>query len=791
MENEEKIRFINYEPSCDDMMRSCSHKNIANSIIRIITKTDKGMVIGLDGEYGSGKSTIIEIIAKFSKSVEEQKSKNADKKDIFIFKFDAWEHENDALRRIFLEGLIKEVMKEIEKEKESKKECVDKYNQKLDELINLKQEVSNRLKNTTLKKNITTKLYTKIIALSVLLVPLGVALNSQIKLMSSGKFETGYMIVIGLLILPVMAILLFPLYNLIEKYMNPSDKSKDIKKDYAFCSEEIIERNQIHSNIDNTSIEFNDYFNQIVRYINENNKHKKIVVVIDNLDRIDENIVLKIWQTIQIFVQNKNNNIYTLIPFDYNKMRKVWKDEVSYFFDKCFQLIIDVPKPIYSDISVYFKDKANEIFEDKAICNTAEMLIRKFNKSNDNIFTPRKINNYLNQIKMLLIRFAGYDIDLKVIIFYAYKRTLENKSAKELRSALIDGNLVMVGEKYLFDSLKEYESDFAAIIFGINKITAQQLLLIEQIRNTLYEEKEKLSLIDIYKKNTGVFSKYLHDVIRKDSGNISLILKGSVVIKRTIDEGPDELKDILKSEDCIKQFKNVFSDNLSLPWPPDTKQGQEIEQYVNFIELILQDKEAIEKFHKLYLKAITNYLNQNKRNEVMKSQALVEFIKKIMPKYMSYNKIKIEKVESLNESWFKAILMDESNLEVFKYILPEFDDDEILGSFQNNIANSTYVLNIINYLVQKNLNNYGEIIYVVVGLYFKYASLRKLQETEDNFKKSLNKLSETKNFEINISNTIEQLYNENIDYTSIPLINDVRNKLIKKYSLNIEPKSSI
>lgn len=70
------------------------HLKIANQIVDIIKTTNtQGYSIGLEGQWGSGKSTVLNLI---NKSLENEES-------TFLFYIDAWVHEGDFLRRVFLE----------------------------------------------------------------------------------------------------------------------------------------------------------------------------------------------------------------------------------------------------------------------------------------------------------------------------------------------------------------------------------------------------------------------------------------------------------------------------------------------------------------------------------------------------------------------------------------------------------------------------------------------------------------------------------------------------------------
>src|SRR5262245_5937401 len=72
------------------------HENIANSIVDLVMTEDGGRTVSIEGKWGSGKSTIINLIRK----------KFSDNPTKLVFLFDAWTHQGDPLRRTFLETLI-------------------------------------------------------------------------------------------------------------------------------------------------------------------------------------------------------------------------------------------------------------------------------------------------------------------------------------------------------------------------------------------------------------------------------------------------------------------------------------------------------------------------------------------------------------------------------------------------------------------------------------------------------------------------------------------------------------
>ena len=72
-----------------------SHQPIADAVHELITTEPGGRTIGLQGLRGSGKSTVVRLLAE-----------RLDGSDSHVVLFDAWAHEGDPLRRSFLEKLI-------------------------------------------------------------------------------------------------------------------------------------------------------------------------------------------------------------------------------------------------------------------------------------------------------------------------------------------------------------------------------------------------------------------------------------------------------------------------------------------------------------------------------------------------------------------------------------------------------------------------------------------------------------------------------------------------------------
>ena len=89
-------------PSQSDAFQGKGHERTAKSLAVAISQFDNSdRSIGLDGPWGSGKSSIVEIAANELNEL----SKSGGKK-FFFFTFDIWKSQGTTFRRAFLEHFV-------------------------------------------------------------------------------------------------------------------------------------------------------------------------------------------------------------------------------------------------------------------------------------------------------------------------------------------------------------------------------------------------------------------------------------------------------------------------------------------------------------------------------------------------------------------------------------------------------------------------------------------------------------------------------------------------------------
>ncbi|HWP92515.1 MAG TPA: P-loop NTPase fold protein [Thermodesulfobacteriota bacterium] len=330
-----------------------SHQRVAQAIATLIREEDGGKAIALTGSWGSGKSTVV----KFLKSLLSESAK-ANTHTINVFVFDAWAHQGDPLRRSFLETFI-----------QFHGNIAEKWKNDIERITRRREET-----DTTSEPILTFP--GKLIALCALFLPLGYMLFST--LFDQNYLDPNFFNIrvplwlVGLLLSLLPLIVGFftwiawkPTWRFWKKefwtqYRSPHEGDSIVSL-FIHKTREINKSTTIRTP-DPTSLEFRDIFTRILNdTIGKSNQ--KLVIIIDNLDRVDPQEALAIWSTMRTFFEWDSQmahswmrQFWLLVPFDPTSLNRLWGSEghgsghlITAFVDKTFQTTFHVPPPVLSD----------------------------------------------------------------------------------------------------------------------------------------------------------------------------------------------------------------------------------------------------------------------------------------------------------------------------------------------------------------------------------------------------------------------------------------------------------
>ena len=584
-QNKFQVKFASDEPTEQDKFGL--HQNTAQAICDIIhdNKDNSIRAIGLFGEWGSGKSSVIEM----AKKCKEKSSKQCNYK---FFIYDAWCHQGDSPKTSFLLNLIDNTEKDINtftkiKESNTKKTIEDEYKE-------IKQKLENKTEIHETESKPVFSIWHVLLAISILFIPFSVKLYDTgcDKSWSDNPLST------FLIMLPVLVIfinylcwrpykeILFPfskqvlcfevLFFLFFIFLLVVNNGVDFilalmfialclvalppsffttnnekhKKDWhiAGLPNHAITTtiNKISKSNEVSSFDFSNYLTKIVD--DYNNANMTLVIVIDNLDRVNANIARDIWSAVWgIIAKNCNSQCdkkpFIIIPIAEIRLQEILEldkgmhsSHLEGLHEKIFDVILRITPPIRSDWEEYFKAKLQECLPESIDEQRIYFIIKILRKrnvcsekdnektsSNDEFkhYTPRNINSIINEVVALYYQRKSEivqndenlteDISLKeqwfILMFYYIL------CKKEVQEAVIDIRFENIGLDPMFSEKETCQRILVSLHYGVTYETAWQVFTDKQLDEIILRGAKK----DVSKlRNMSWFLGYLKEYVNKN-----------------------------------------------------------------------------------------------------------------------------------------------------------------------------------------------------------------------------------------------------------------------------------
>jgi hypothetical protein len=476
-----------------------SHSRIAKALAELINGEKGGKSIALKGRWGSGKSSIIEMLSGELNS------------DIHIFNFNAWIHEGDPLKRIFLEKLIdffiqNNLIKEDEKW------------EKIKASLNAKKFTE----KTEKKSFLTGK--GKIFALASLLLPVGIGLMSIVDINNLSRiFYFGLVLSAS----PFLLLLMFWGYNQLFSDENEDPFNFLSNEDDVTINKTSIERPEP------SSIKFQKLFSDLLdEGLNDN---KKLIIVMDNLDRINAKDALKMWSTMRIFFdlpikKHLEEKFWLVVPYDEESIKDLWDSEDNgigkSFLEKTFQVEFTVSPPVLSDWRQYFVDNLKVALPEhnKSEFHDLYKICQLIKESKDNnVITPREIKNIINKIAAFHLQWQD-EIKLNHITLYiALQKYTDVNIEKDLIKINFINELSSLKLNNYFD--ENWRKELAALHLNLPEEKAMEIILKPRLDSII--KKNNFELLDNIEITTGVLlflENYLEDLLMNSENHCENII---------------------------------------------------------------------------------------------------------------------------------------------------------------------------------------------------------------------------------------------------------------------------
>ena len=450
-----------------------SHERVARSITEVVETESGGKAIGLEGGWGAGKSTIVRLIS--------QKLSHAKAPTHKIAVFDMWSHQGDPLRRTFLENLIKQVQVFGWVSK-------GEWDRRVAELTKRRREDTTSVVPRLTHAGVG-------FAFALLAVPIGSALiGAGLSLLGSKDVSAqlrAVLLSLGIAIALAPAIY-YGLLSVVgiwrrKRRGGRGGEGGGLSELPALVTGQASteSRTVVTQSPDPTSVEFESIFRDLLDEALKQ-KNRKLLIVVDNLDRVEPSDALSIWSTLQTFLGHRDyqrpdwiERLWVLIPYDDNAILRLWdgsgsKDNsllATSFLNKTFQLRFRVPPLLLTNWREFLQEALQQALPDHQEADYYGVY-RAFAANGGletSAPTPRGLKTFVNQIGALHREWQD-EFPLSHLACYV----LFQGDCKDVRKTLLSNDDCELLSRNIG---QEWRGIIAALHFGVPVEEARQLLL--------------------------------------------------------------------------------------------------------------------------------------------------------------------------------------------------------------------------------------------------------------------------------------------------------------------------
>jgi hypothetical protein len=472
-----KYTFLDNKPSGKDLFEGKSQERTASVLVDIIND-EKFQVIGIDGGWGVGKSNLVKIVDEKLKDHE-------------FFIYDVWGHQEDDQRRSLLIELTEFLIRKNKKIFES-----NKWKKKLVRLLSKRKEVSTE-NLPYLGAGFIWSLF------MIIYTPTVISFRDEL----SDWLNIDKIFWKAILVLfPLVIVIFLYIYYLIKNWLKKLGFLESFKISFQETFQIYTNKQKKETKIESISEEepsVRDFQNWMTEIDNDLDK-QKIVLVLDNFDRLPKGYILSIWSSIHVFfAEKKYSNIKVIIPFDRKHIKNAFsslngksEDEnfANDYINKTFDIVFRVSAPILSSWKMFFREQwTKAIFEYDQ--DEYERIEQAYEILRPNI-TPREIVVFINDF--ITQKLLNESIPGRYIAIYILS---EQIILEDPLKAIIELNYLH-GLEPMYKDDEEFEKNITALAYQIKPEIALEVIYKKQLFNSLVNGEVndfiKISKINIF-----------------------------------------------------------------------------------------------------------------------------------------------------------------------------------------------------------------------------------------------------------------------------------------------------
>lgn len=657
--------FIKNQPLGEDLFENKSQEKIATVISDKIINDPDFKIIGIDGEWGSGKSNLVRLI--------EKKLDNSHK----FFIYDVWGHQEDEQRKAILVELTEFIKNEKGLLKNGNKKS---WEAKL-KLLLAKSKETTTINQPYLSVGFIFSL------LSIIYVPTVNVFKDSLK--DFFEIESWFWKLV-LVAFPIFIVIGIYIWNVVKYWFQKSGFCKAFKlaaeETFQVYTNKQKEETKIETiSEDQPSVrDFQNWMEDINSDLN-----KPIVIVFDNFDRLPKKHILSIWSSIHIFFAEKNySNIKVVIPFDREHVQNAFKDLNGSdnkfgddYINKTFDIVFRITLPIMSDWKKFFEDQWKKAFKNydgeeyRLVVQAYEFLSRRI--------TPREIISFINEI--LTIKLLDNKFKERYIAIFVLKK---DKILESPLKAVTDFKDILGGLTSFYSNDTEYAKQLTAIIYHIDVENALELIYRQELKESLIKN-------NIEQFNSICKSDFIDSIFVSSIAEIEVFENPIITLEALSEETKVSLQH-------INQVWEFFY-NRVLQLDSDVSKLQIDKWQIALVKKISDNKylkNLLDKYFNLiddsniehYIDLIDNLIEDLGEEKILnllikRNVSEEKYIKLIEYRGADFKKYKLSTdYKSLDEHLGSLKIDDLLKFKNFKFLPKEYDFIELKGILKSNLT---------------------------------------------------------------------------------------------------------
>ncbi|MBT2341954.1 MULTISPECIES: P-loop NTPase fold protein [Pseudomonas] len=380
------LNFQNESPSDVDAFKGESHDRVAQAMHDYLKKMGNHRVIGLDGEFGSGKSSILQMLEK---KIAKENSKTK------LWVFDCEQNYQGSIKSNFIEVLSENVTSLL-KEQGRDKEISD---------VETNRDIAlGRHYSYTKDTRSHISIWAVLLITSGVLAPTFIR-DYLIRLHSDSPLAY-WLHGLYLLACTAPGFILFLAYLASRKEKNPKKRWNLTSLLKGNSDDRITETVEVSKEVSP-----HDLKRALQNHLHAVKDHH-IIIVIDNLDRLPRDVLRSVWSDLEIFTSvTGQENLSVIVPFCSTKVSKYLNGDSEQTYDskdfiaKKFPVVFRTPPIITSGWKDAFRRLWTQSFgtSDLSEADVCSVILQRHSPMAGGLVTPRLQKRFINDIATTLL----------------------------------------------------------------------------------------------------------------------------------------------------------------------------------------------------------------------------------------------------------------------------------------------------------------------------------------------------------------------------------------------------